>query len=68
MPLTDAEEAAVLVKRTPGGVEFLPRKRPRLRAWPSRDEQLDRAEDLLKGLILYDRLTSAPKPQKMAAK
>ena len=33
-----------------------------------RDEQLDRAEDLLKGLMLYDKLTAAPKPEKMAAK
>jgi hypothetical protein len=32
------------------------------------DEQLDRAEDLLKGLLLYDRLTAAPRPGKMAAK
>jgi hypothetical protein len=29
---------------------------------------LDRAEDLLKGLILYDRLTESPRPQKVAAK
>jgi carboxyl-terminal processing protease len=67
VPLTDAEEAAVLAKHTPGGVESLPEKeRPGILA--ARDEQLDRAEDLLKGLILYDRLTGAPKPQKVAAK
>ena len=67
VPLTDAEEAAVLAKRTPGGVESLPEKdRPGILG--ARDEQLDRAEDLLKGLILYNRLTSAPKPQKMAEK
>jgi hypothetical protein len=34
----------------------------------ARDEQMDRAEDLLKGLILYDRLTETRKPEKMAAK
>jgi len=32
------------------------------------DEQLDRAEDLLKGLLIYNQLTAAPKPEKMAAK
>jgi carboxyl-terminal processing protease len=67
VPLTDAEEAAVLIKRTPGGLESLPEKeRPAVLA--AQDEQLERAEDLLKGLILYDKLTSAPKPQKVAAK
>jgi carboxyl-terminal processing protease len=67
VPLTDAEEAAVLVKRTPGGIESLPQK-DRAGVLDARDEQMDRAEDLLKGLILYDRLTGSPKPEKMAAK
>ena len=67
VPLTDAEEAAVLVKRTPGGLDSLPDKE-RAGVMGYRDEQLDRAEDLLKGLILYDRLTASPKPQKMAEK
>ena len=67
VPLTDAEEAAVYAKRTPGGVDSLP-ERDRSSVLATRDEQLDRAEDLLKGLILYDRLTSAPKPEKVAAK
>lgn len=67
VPLTDAEEAAVLARHTPGGIESLPEQdRPGLLTL--RDEQLDRAEDLLNGLILYDRLTGAPKPQKVAAK
>jgi carboxyl-terminal processing protease len=67
VPLTDAEEAAVLIKRTPGGTDSIPEKdRPAVLA--ARDEQLDRAEDLLKGLILYDRLTESPRPQKVAAK
>jgi carboxyl-terminal processing protease len=67
VPLTDAEEAAVLVKRTPGGLESLPQK-DRAAVLASRDEQMDRAEDLLKGLILYDRLTESRPPEKMAAK
>ncbi len=67
VPLTDTEEAAVFIKRTPGGLDSIPdQDRPEVLA--ARDEQMDRAEDLLKGLILYNRLTSAPKPQKMAAK
>jgi hypothetical protein len=32
------------------------------------DEQFERAEDLLKGLLLYDTLAAAPKPGKLAAK
>jgi len=67
VPLTDAEEAAVLVKRTPGGLDAIPEKdRPAVMA--ARDEQLDRADDLLKGLILYDRMAGSPKPEKVAAK
>ena len=46
VPLTDTQEAAILVK--------LPEKSaPKF--W-RRDEQLERAQDLLKGLILYDQL------------
>lgn len=67
VPLTDTEEAAVLVKRTPGGLDSIPEK-DRAGIMASRDAQMDRAEDLLKGLILYDHLTGSPKPQKVAAK
>jgi carboxyl-terminal processing protease len=63
VPLTDAEEAAVLAKRTPGGLESLP-ENERASVANTRDEQLDRAEDLLKGLILYNRLTDSPKSRK----
>ena len=67
VPLTDAEEAAVLLKRTPGGIESIPEK-DRAGVQALHDEQLDRAEDLLKGLILYDHLASSATPQKVAAK
>ena len=67
VPLTDAEEAAVLIKRAPGGVESLPEK-DRASVLALRDEQLERAEDLLKGLLIYDQLTATPKSEKMAAK
>jgi len=67
VPLTDFEKGAVIAKHTLGGLESLPESiRPGILA--THDEQLDRAEDLLKGLILYDRLTGSPKPQKVAAK
>jgi len=66
VPLTDAEEAALLVKRAPGGLDEIPPAHANVDA--IHDEQLDRAEDLLKGLLLYDRLTAAPRPGKMAAK
>jgi len=67
VPLTDAEEAALLIKRAPGGLDGVP---PAAHANVDaiHDEQLERAEDLLKGLLLYDKLTVAPKPGKMAAK
>jgi carboxyl-terminal processing protease len=67
VPLTDAEEAALLVKRTPGGLEGIPLP-AHANVDAIHDEQLERAEDLLKGLLLYDRLTAAPRPGKMAAK
>jgi carboxyl-terminal processing protease len=67
VPLTDAEEAAVLIKRAPGGLDSLPAK-DRASVEAMHDEQLDRAEDLLKGLLFYDKLAAVPKPEKMAAK
>ena len=58
VPVSDEEEAAILLKRAPGAVESLPEK-DRVRVSEIRDEQADRAEDLLKGLIIYD--TSRPR-------
>jgi carboxyl-terminal processing protease len=68
VPLSDTEEAALMLQRIPGGVESLPvPQQAEVRA--VRDEQLLRAQDLLKGLMVYDTLnTPAPKPEKMAAK
>jgi len=66
VPLTDTEEAALLLKRSPGGVQSLPEKE-RAAVEAVQDEQLKRAEDLLKGLIIYDRLTTI-QPVKTAAK
>lgn len=67
VPITDAEEAAQIIKREPGGLESLPdAERAEVEAQP--DVQLERAEDLLKGLILYQKLAAATPPQKLAAK
>ena len=67
VPMSDAEEAALVVQRSPGGVESLPEKQQAaIRA--IRDTQLERAEDLLKGLLIYNAMNSVAKPEKMAAK
>jgi carboxyl-terminal processing protease len=66
VPVSDEEEAAVLLKRSPGGMEALPEKE-RARIAEIHDEQADRAEDLLKGLIIYDSLNGSSKPEKVAA-
>ncbi len=67
VPVSDTEEAALIIKRAPGGIEALPdADRARVAAMP--DQQLDRAQEVLKGLILYQHITSAPKPQKVAVK
>jgi len=62
--MSDADQASLLIKRAPGGLESLDDK-DRAAVEKSRDVQLDRAEDLLRGILLYDRL--AP-PEKVAAK
>ena len=67
VPMSDDEEAALILQRTPGGVESLT-DADRAKVLAIRDGQLDRAEDLLKGLLLYETLNSQPQPEKMAAK
>ena len=67
LPVTDLEEAALMLKRTPGGLEALPEKE-RVRLQDITDEQLERARDLLKGLVIYNQLTAAQKPERAAAK
>ncbi|HUB86636.1 MAG TPA: S41 family peptidase [Verrucomicrobiae bacterium] len=64
VPISDETEAALLVKRSPGGLESLP---PRERAVVEtvQDIQLERAEDLLKSILLYSQINQ---PEKMAAK
>jgi carboxyl-terminal processing protease len=65
VPMSDAEEAAMIVKRAPGGIESLANEKDRVRVKNAHDVQMDRAEDLLKGILLYSELSQ---PQKVAAK
>jgi len=67
VPVTDAEEAAQILKREPGGADSLP-DAERKHVEGMADQQLERAEDLLKGLILYQKLVHVPGTQKMAEK
>jgi carboxyl-terminal processing protease len=64
VPMSDEETADLLVKRSPGGLESLDKK-DRERVENSRDIQLDRAEDLLMGILLYSELA---RPGKVAVK
>ncbi|HUA65316.1 MAG TPA: S41 family peptidase [Alphaproteobacteria bacterium] len=64
VPITDEEEAALLLKTAPGGLESLDATN-RLQAEQIKDTQLDRAEDLLKGILIYSGMSN---PDKMAAK
>jgi carboxyl-terminal processing protease len=68
---TDEEEAAILLRRAPGGIESLDDKE-RARVDAIRDPQLDRAMDVLKGVLLFaDRLPDerfGDSDRRMAAK
>ena len=64
VPITDEEERDILLQRMPGGLESLDEK-DRARVAHSRDPQLDRAMDLLKGINLFAQ--RAPAPDKRVA-
>jgi len=62
VPMTDEQEADLIIQRAPGGPESFDEP-TRQRVLHATDEQLDRARDLLKGLLLYnsrDIKVSAP--------
>jgi carboxyl-terminal processing protease len=70
VPMTEEQEAALLVKRAPGGMESL-NETNRVNLARVRDVQLERAEALLRDLLLYNALSNAATPaapEKMAAK
>jgi carboxyl-terminal processing protease len=64
VPMSDEEEAALIFKRATGGLESL-RPEDRARVENIQDVQLERAGDLIKGLLLYRELGKTP--EKMAA-
>jgi carboxyl-terminal processing protease len=64
VPMNNEEEIAVVLKRSPGGMMSLDETN-RTRVEAIRDIQFDRAQDLLKGILLYGELAA---PDKMAAK
>lgn len=65
VPMTEEQEAALNFTRLPGGLEGLDATN-RVRVAQIRDVQLERAVDLLKGILLYSQLQNSP--AKMAAK
>jgi carboxyl-terminal processing protease len=70
VPMSEEQEAALLLKRAPGGMESLSETNRNTIA-NVRDVQLDRAEDLLRDILLSDALNDGAAPQnreKMAAK
>ncbi|MGN6554694.1 MAG: S41 family peptidase [Verrucomicrobiota bacterium] len=56
VPVTDEEERDIILRRTPGGIETLD-EADRERIDNQRDPQLDRANDLLKGILLFSQLS-----------
>jgi carboxyl-terminal processing protease len=65
--LTDDEERNIQIRRTPGGLESLDEKE-QAQTLQTGDPQLERALDLLKGLILYAQRAPAPVPEKRIVK
>ena len=57
VPTTPEEERDLMLKRSPGGMDTLEEK-DRERVRNTRDTQLERATDLLKGLMLYAQMES----------
>jgi carboxyl-terminal processing protease len=66
VPVTDQEEQDIILRRTPGGLETLDLE-DRERVQKTHDPQLDRATDLLKGILLFAQMapertgTTSPK-------
>jgi len=67
VPTTDEEDRDIRLQLTPGGLESLDEK-DRERIKSSHDPQLERAEDLLKGIMLYTDRASDHEPGKMASR
>jgi len=59
VPMSEEEDRDVQLQRAPGGIESLNEK-DRERVSHARDPQLDRATDLLKGIILFTQRSPLP--------
>jgi carboxyl-terminal processing protease len=66
VPTTDEEDRDIRLQLTPGGMESLDEKE-RERIKSEHDPQLERAEDLLKGIMLYTDRANDQETGKMAA-
>jgi carboxyl-terminal processing protease len=67
VPVTDFEDWALALQHMLGGVESLPAgEQTKVRA--VHDSQLERAQDLLKGILIYNAMNAEARPQKVAAK
>ena len=67
VPVTDFEDWALALQHTVGGVESLPPDQ-QAKVLAVRDVQLERAEDLLKGLLIMEARNPANRTQKVAAR
>ena len=67
VPTTDEEDRDIRLQLTPGGLESLDEK-DRERIKSSHDPQLERAEDLLKGIMLYTDRANDHESGKMASR
>jgi carboxyl-terminal processing protease len=67
VPMSDDEQALSQFRREPGGLESLSETN-RVRLSKIQDPQLSRADDLLKGILLYNSLSGAPTSANTAVK
>jgi carboxyl-terminal processing protease len=66
VPTTDEEDRDIRIQLTPGGMESLePTERQKIKA--ARDPQLERATDLLKGIMLYTDRSNGNSSEKVAS-
>ena len=67
VPVSDEEQVLLQIRRGPGGMASLSETN-RVQLLKVQDEQLVRAKDLLKGILLYESLNGSLTPETTAAK
>jgi len=60
VPMSDTDEADLILKSSPGGPESVD-DQTRVRVLHATDGQLDRARELLQGILLYSARAGGPK-------